>query len=217
MYYNNLNMVFADRKDAGEQLAEKLLSENITLENSILLALPRGGIPVAVEIHKMLKIPYDILISRKLGSPGNPEFGFGAISENNTIYLNRESIFEYGITEKYINDIVNKEKNEMQRRIDLYRKGKQLTDLNGKIAILVDDGIATGVTTKAAIQAANSLGAKEVWICTPVCPKDTYLKLQKDCTKIISLLIPEYLFAIGEYYKKFDQLSDDVIINILNT
>jgi len=210
-------MVFEDRKDAGEKLAEKLLTENIDSKDSILLALPRGGIPVTVEIHKKLNIPYDILISRKLGSPENPEFGFGAISENNSINLNIETINEYGITEKYINDVIFKEKQEMQRRIDLYRKGRNLKDIKGKTAILVDDGIATGVTTKAAIQAAKSLGAKEVWICTPVCPRDTYQELKKECNKIISLLIPEYLFAIGEYYKNFEQLSDETIINILET
>ena len=210
-------MVFEDRKDAGEKLAEKLLNENITPKDSILLALPRGGIPVTVEIHKKLNIPYDILISRKLGSPENPEFGFGAISENNSIYLNMETINEYGITEKYINDVILKEKHEMQRRIDLYRKGRNLKDIKGKTAILVDDGIATGVTTKAAIQAAKSLGAKEVWICTPVCPRDTYQELKKECTKVISLLTPEYLFAIGEYYKNFEQLSDETITNILKT
>ena len=210
-------MVFEDRKDAGEKLAEKLLTENIDSKDSILLALPRGGIPVTVEIHKKLNIPYDILISRKLGSPENPEFGFGAISENNSINLNIETINEYGITEKYINDVIFKEKQEMQRRIDLYRKGRNLKDIKGKTAILVDDGIARGVTTKAAIQAAKSLGAKEVWICTPVCPRDTYQELKKECNKIISLLIPEYLFAIGEYYKNFEQLSDETIINILET
>ena len=209
-------MVFEDRKDAGDLLTEKLSQEITTIKGCILLALPRGGIPVAIEIHKKLNIPLDILISRKLGAPGNPEFGIGAISENNSIYLNSKIIKEYGISKKYIEEITLKEKKEMQRRVDIYRKGRNLANISGKTALLVDDGIATGVTTKAAIQSAKSLGAQDVWVCTPVCPKDTYQELTKECTKIISLIIPDYLYAIGEFYKHFEQLSDETILEMLN-
>jgi len=209
-------MVFEDRKDAGDLLAEKLSKEITTIKGCILLALPRGGIPVAIEIHKKLNIPLDILISRKLGAPGNPEFGIGAISENNSIYLNSKIIKEYGISKKYIEEITLKGKKEMQRRVDIYRKGRNLANISGKTALLVDDGIATGVTTKAAIQSAKSLGAQDVWVCTPVCSKDTYQELTKECTKIISLIIPDYLYAIGEFYKHFEQLSDETIFEMLN-
>ena len=127
-------MVFEDRKDAGDLLAEKLSKEITTIKGCILLALPRGGIPVAIEIHKKLNIPLDILISRKLGAPGNPEFGIGAISENNSIYLNSKIIKEYGISKKYIEEITLKGKKDyIENNIE---EIKNLIDFNKKYPLI---------------------------------------------------------------------------------
>src|SRR3989338_7482692 len=137
-------MIFNDRSDAGQQLAKKLT--RFKNKSTVILALVRGGVPIAYEIAKKLKLPMSVIVARKIGDPHNSEFGIGAISEADTIYLDRLTINRLSISKEIIDNIIKSEKKELKRRVEVYRQEKKLTILQNKIVILVDDGIATGVT-----------------------------------------------------------------------
>ena len=152
-------MIFNDRSDAGQQLAKKLT--RFKNKSTVILALVRGGVPIAYEIAKKLKLPMSVIVARKIGDPHNSEFGIGAISEADTIYLDRLTINRLSISKEIIDNIIKSEKKELKRRVEVYRQEKKLTILQNKIVILVDDGIATGVTIKATIKTIRKLKAKK--------------------------------------------------------
>ena len=199
--------MFADRIDAAKQLAEKLSS--FKGENVVVLGLPRGGVPVAAEVARALGAPLDIIIVRKLGAPGDPEFAIGAISEGGEEVLEREVENEY----------LESEKKTQQERIRAYaekfRRDRGMLDLSGKTAVLVDDGIATGATMRAAIKAAKGRGASRVIVATPVAAPDTIERIKQEADEVVVLEKPAYFMAVGQFYADFPQVSDEEVVRLL--
>lgn len=204
---------FKDRKEAGVKLAEKL--QQYRDGNSIILALPRGGVVVGYEISKILNIPLNIVVVRKIGAPRQPEFGIGAISENGILILDEPLIGTLGYSREEINKIIKKERNELKRRIELYRKNKPLPELRNKTVILVDDGIATGVTAKAAIDAVRKSEPENLILAVPVCAYDTLQSFEKQADKIICLHTPLQLGSISSFYENFNQTTDEEVVALL--
>ena len=207
-------MVFSDRKDAGRKLAKKLEKYKED-PNAVLLGLPRGGVVTAYEISRKLKLPLDIVVPRKIGAPGNPELAIGAITESGEGIFNEETVQYTGASKEYIDKTVAEEKKEAQRRLDTYRGGKPGIDLKGKTVILVDDGIATGSTMRAAIVSAKAKKAAKVVVAVPVLPRDNVKKFEKEADELIYLDAPLFFGAVGAFYEKFDQTEDKEVVEIM--
>lgn len=205
-------MLYKDRYDAGRQLAEKLLQYKD--ENPVIVALPRGGVVVGYEIAKMLNAPLDVIVARKLGAPFQPELGIGALAPQGIRILNTGLIRTLGISESQIKQIIEEETAEMNRRIELYRGGLPPLDLYEKTVIIVDDGIATGITDKAAVLSLPQLEPKKIILAVPVCPPETAEKF-KEVDEFICLAQPPDFYAVGEYYENFEQVSDKDVIKLL--
>lgn len=211
-----MEMMFKDRTDAGKKLAEVLADKIITHKNDIvLLALPRGGVPVAEEISKKFHLPYDVLVVRKIGHPDNEEFGIGAITEDGKYWLNPLYIEVSPEMDALIDKTVLKELKELKRRIILYREGRSLPDLKDKIVILVDDGIATGVTAKIAASFIRAQGAKEVVLAIPICATQSASDIRKRGVEVVAVSESSRLMSIGQYYYYFNQVTDAEVIAML--
>jgi putative phosphoribosyl transferase len=208
-------MIFKNRLDAANQLADKL-KEYKGIPNSLILALPRGGVPIAQVLSEKLKIPFDTFNVKKIGAPGNDEFAIGAIAENGEIILDDETINDYNISKEYIDNSAKERLEEIKRRIKAYRKDKKLPFLKDKTIFLVDDGIATGYTMKAAILAIRSEKPKEIILAVPVSPPDTIAEMEKIADKVICLETPYPFFAIENFYSEFNQLTDSEVVEILH-
>jgi putative phosphoribosyl transferase len=203
---------FKNRDEAGALLADALLG--FRGSNSVVLALPRGGVPVACEVAKELRLPLDVLVVRKLGAPGNEEFAFGAISEAGSKYINQETARALGLTEEQIEAIVSRESNNLQKRIRALRGLRPITSLVNKTALIVDDGLATGATAIAAVLAARRLGAAKAVIAVPICPMDvSSVQLGSDDLTVLSR--PQAFRSVGEHYDTFEQVSDQQVSEIL--
>jgi len=210
--------MFKDRVDAGKKLAEKL-KELEPFENSIILALPRGGVPVAYEVAKRLNIPLDVIIVRKLGAPLNEEFAIGSLVEGNPerVILNEDVIRKLGIKKKYLDEVINKERNELHRREELYRKSQNiLSTIKNKKVILIDDGVATGYTIKAALTAIREQEPSSIIVALPVAPLDALRELYRLADYVIILETPEPFWAVGAHYEYFNQTSDTEVVKLLN-
>lgn len=204
--------MFQDRSDAGLQLAQKL--KIYQAENPIILALPRGGVPVGYEVALALHARLDVIVARKIGAPWNPELGVGAIAPDVEI-LDTESLNILGITVPEIVEIIEEEKQEVKRRQKLYQQGEELLKLNGETVILVDDGVATGVTTRAALQAIQKLNPAKLILAVPLGPVDTIKALSLLVDDLICLEMPSPFYAVGAFYMTFPQVSDEEVIRLL--
>jgi len=205
--------MFLDRKDAGQKLAKKLKGFN--LKNPYVFGMARGGMPVAFEVAQKLNSPLDIVIVRKIGHPLNPEFGIGAIAQGNVLVYNQETIDNYHIDYSEIKENVKKETKELNRRSALYRGSKSLPNLKNKTAILVDDGLATGISAKAAINFLKTLNPKSIVLAVPVGASDSIRELEKEANKVICLLTPDQFLSVGQWYRFFDQTTDQEVVDIL--
>lgn len=205
---------FADRIEAGQALAERL-SYLAGTPNLIILALPRGGVPLGFEIAKALHAPLDIFLVRKLGAPGHKEFAMGALAENGVRFIDRQTIHELGISEAVIEQITSEEQQELERRQQLYRGQKPPLEIAGRIVIIVDDGLATGSTMKAAIQAIRKQHPQKILVAVPVGAADTCKELKQLADEVICLMTPEPFYAVGLWYRSFPQLSDADVITLL--
>lgn len=206
--------MFKDRKEAGQKLVAKLKNYKDN-EDAIILGLPRGGVVTALQVAQGLNVPLDIVVARKIGAPGNLEFAIGAITEDGTGIFNEETISIYGISKRYIDEEVQKEKKEAERRLKLYRGKRPPLNLKGKIAILIDDGVATGATMRAAVRSAKAKGAKKVVVAVPVIALDTLQKLEQEASEMIYLDAPLFFGAVGAFYETFDQTEDEEVIEIM--
>lgn len=206
-------MLFKDRQDGGRQLAEKLIK--FKDENPIIIALPRGGVVTGYEVAKILKASLDVMITRKLGSPFQPELGIGAIAPNNVRILNLDAIRFLGISKDEMEEIIKRETIEMNRRIKLYRGNLPPLDLSGKTVIIVDDGLATGVTAGAAVLAVKQMIPEKIILAVPVSPQDTANKFREEVDEFICLSEPPDFFAVGQYYCDFEQVTDKEVISLL--
>ena len=209
-----MERAFPNRAEAGRQLAEKL--ERYTgRENIIVLGLPRGGVPVAYEVAKRLRVPLDVFIVRKLGVPGFEELAAGAIASGGVRVLNEDVVSAIPYASEAIEAVTAKETVELQRREQIYREGRPAPELHDKIVILVDDGLATGATMRAAVKALRQRGAAEIVMAVPVGPPDTCEELAQEADEAICLSTPPFFQAVGQYYEDFSQTSDDDVRELL--
>lgn len=206
--------MFKDRKDAGTQLAESL-KEYIGQENMLVLALPRGGVVTGVEIANRLSAPLDVLIVRKIGHPWQPELAVGAISETGSIVYNEDVVASVGVTKDYLRGEAARQREEIARRRQLYRSGQKLADLRGKTVILVDDGIATGATMKAAVETLKREQVAKLIVAVPVAPSYTAAELQRMVDVFVCLDIPDDFMSVGSYYEDFRQVTDADVTQLL--
>jgi putative phosphoribosyl transferase len=196
--------MYKNRKESGEKLVGYL--EKYKDENAVLLAIPRGGVPVAFEVSKKLGLPLDVIIVKKIGHPNNPEYAVGAASVNSA-YINPQNI--RGVTESYLEEEKNKKQLEAKKIYNELRGEKNPIDLNGKIAIIVDDGVATGSTIKMAITVAKNLGAKRVVVAVPVGSPSAISMLRNEADEVICPLQPTMFHAIGQFYEDFSQVPTE--------
>jgi len=206
-------MIYKDRDDAGIALAEEL--QKYKDEKPIIMALPRGGVVLGYEVAKALKAPLDVIVPRKIGAPQNPEYGIGAIAPGQIAILNNEAIRALNIPPQAVEQIIEKETVEMNRRINLYRKNLPDLDLHNKTVIVVDDGIATGVSTLAAVLSVKLLKPKHIVLAVPVCPIDAGDKFEGHVDEFICLNAMSEFYAVGLYYQNFDQTTDEEVIDLL--
>jgi len=206
--------MFNDRREAGVKLASRL-KEYKNQPGILVLALPRGGVATGYEIARSLNVPLDIVIVRKIGFPGQPELGIGAVSETGTVVLNESIISMYGVSKDYIEHEISRQKEEITRRVKLYRKGKKLLSLEGKTIILVDDGVATGATMKAAIATLKEEKLKKLIVALPVAPPGMADELKQMVDTFICIEIPFDFMAVGAYYHDFTQVSDEEVVDLL--
>ena len=209
-----MERAFADRAEAGRQLAEKL-DEYAGREDVIVLGLPRGGVPVAYKVAKRLRAPLDVFIVRKLGVPGFEELAAGAIASGGVRVLNQDVMRAIPYAEEAIEAVTAKETAELERREQIYREGRPPPELRGRIVILVDDGLATGATMRAAVKALRERGAAKIIVAVPVGPPDTCHGLAEEADETVCLTTPAFFQAVGQYYDDFSQTSDDDVRELL--
>ncbi|GAA2364677.1 phosphoribosyltransferase [Nonomuraea africana] len=207
--------MFADRSEAGRRLAEKL--RPLAGEDVVVLGLPRGGVPVAFEVADALAAPLDVILVRKLGVPIRPELAFGAIGEDGVRVLNHDIVRGAALRQEDMAAVEARERAELQRRAEQIRSGRPKIDLTGRTAIVVDDGIATGATVRAACQVARAQGAARVIVGTPVCPPETAVRLRQEAADdVVCVLTPAALTAIGQWYADFTQVSEEHVAELLS-
>lgn len=221
--------MFNNRREAGRRLATRLAETLALLQDAaplVVLALPRGGVPVAAEIAARLDAPLDVIIARKIGAPWQPELAIGAVAEagaeggegegaGETVW-NRRIIEELGLREENLDRRRAEKLQEVRQRAALYRAGRPAVALEGRNVILVDDGIATGATTEAALRALRRLRPRRIILAVPVAPEDTLARLRKLADEVVCLAQPADLYAIGAYYRDFTQVKDAEVIRDLS-
>ena len=207
--------MFRDRREAGQKVAIEL--EKLGLHQPVVLALPRGGVPVAAEVAKALKAPLDLVIVRKVGAPGNPELAVAAIVDGNPpdIVLNREIVEAYALDDDELRVLIAKERPELERRRLVYRGERLPLSITGKTAIIVDDGVATGTTMKVAIRALKRRSPRAIVVAVPVAPPDTLAELAQEADQVVCLSQPPRFHALGYHYRSFPQLTDDEVTDAL--
>jgi len=181
----------------------------------VVLAVPRGGVVVAYEVAKSLGAPMDLIIPRKLGAPYNPELAIGAVAQDGTVVLNEDVVSQLGVTQDYIRREAEAQVREIQRRMKKYRGDRPYPSLAGKTVILVDDGIATGATIRAAVRSIRGQGPRSLVIAVPVAPPGTVRALAREADRVVVLDTPEFFLAIGQFYQNFEQTSDEEVIDLL--
>src|SRR3972149_10073593 len=212
---NTSEIIFKNRKEAGQKLAELLKS--YSAENPIILAMPRGGVVVAYEIAKALNAPLDVIVSRKIGMPTQPEYAIGAIAPGDIQVLDARvnSYVLGGIAKGAIQDVIDREKKEMERRIKLYRGDKPPLDLKDKVVIIVDDGVATGQTALVAIRSVRKMQPKKIIFACGVGAYDSMKLLRQEADEVISLNVPKTFYAVGQWYQDFGQVTDEEVLRLL--
>lgn len=208
-------MQFRDRVHAGELLGELLAREVGELDNGIVLGLPRGGVPVAAAVARRLGLPLDVYLVRKLGVPGHEEYAMGAIASGGVRVLNEEAVRTLGIDQATIDAVAERELVELQRREHTYRGDRPPLDLEGKEVILVDDGIATGASMRAAIEAVRSSHPASIIVAVPVTPISTGEALAGIADRVVALTTPDPFYAVGWHYNDFTQTTDDEVRRLL--
>ena len=211
-----MERVFENRAEAGRELAEKL-DKYSGREDVIVLGLPRGGVPVAYEVAKRLRAPLDVFIVRKLGVPGFEELAAGAIASGGVRVLNEDVIRSIPYADEAIEAVTVKETAELERREHIYREGRPPPELRDRIVILVDDGLATGATMRAAVKALRQRGTAKIVVAVPVGPPDTCRELEEEGDETICLSKPPFFQAVGQYYEDFSQTSDDDVRELLSS
>jgi putative phosphoribosyl transferase len=211
-----MNLPFANREEAGVELADLLERRMIGTADTIVLALPRGGVPVAAKVAEKLDADLDVLIVRKLGLPGQPELAMGAIASGGVRVMNADVLGFSGVSSAEIETVVAREQAELERRLKSYRGARPLPSLRDRRVILVDDGIATGATMFAAIEVLRGQKPAEIIVAVPVAPPDTVLRLQDRVDEVVCLAIPSAFFGVGQWYRDFSQTTDAQVRELLD-
>jgi len=206
--------VFRNRVDAGQQLVRKLRAYH-ERDNTIVLALPRGGVPVAAQIARTLKLPLDVWVVRKLGAPDQPELAMGAIASGGAVVMNSEVQAQFADQPDLIAKIAEREQQELQRRELAYRGERGPLTIKDCITIIVDDGAATGATMRAAVQALQASRPKHIVVALPVCSVEAQSMLEEEADEVICLNVPRTFFAVGQWYEEFDQTTDEEVCRLL--
>jgi predicted phosphoribosyltransferase len=207
-------MLFRHRSGAGRLLADKLASY-ANRADVIVLALPRGGVPVAYEVAQVLHAPLDVFLVRKLGMPGQEELAMGAIASGGTRVINEEVVNTLQIPEEVIDTVSVEEKRELTRRETDYRGGRPPPDVRGRTVILVDDGLATGSTMRAAVAALRQQGPARIVVAVPVGAPDTCAELEREADEVVCAQMPQPFYAVGVWYEDFTQTSDEEVRDLL--
>lgn len=206
--------IFHNRFDAGERLSRQLQSYRNDL-HTLILALPRGGVPVAYSIAQALQLPLDIFVVRKLGAPFQEELALGAVASGDVIFFNEHLLADSGVSEAELNRIITVEKNELVRREKKYRQDRPFPAIQQKNIILVDDGIATGATMHAAIIALRKLSVKKIIMAVPVAPRETLAYFSKLADEVVCLHSADIFYGVGAFYEDFSQTTDEEVIALL--
>ncbi|AOJ69883.1 MULTISPECIES: phosphoribosyltransferase [Burkholderia] len=209
-----MNDYFRDRVDAGRQLAAHL-ADYANRSDVIVLALPRGGVPVAFEVAKALRVKLDVLIVRKLGAPGNPELAMGAIATGGVVQLERSVLHAMHVSDRELADTIERERTELARREAAYRGRRAPPDVEGRTVIVVDDGIATGSTMLAALEAMRAHKPAKLVAAVPVASPSSAEKVEEVADAVVCVMRPDWLMGIGQFYRNFDQTSDDEVRELL--
>ncbi|HOQ30548.1 MAG TPA: phosphoribosyltransferase [Armatimonadota bacterium] len=206
-------MIFEDRVDAGRRLAKAL--EEYRGRDLVILGVPRGGVVVADEVARALNAPLDIVVARKIPAPGNPELAIGAVAADGSDMIDPMARHYPGVTPEYLERAKAEQIAEIQRRLQAYRGGRPAPDIAGKTVIVVDDGIATGSTVMASLRSLRNRGAAELILAVPVGPPSSIERLRAEADRVVVLETPEPFFAVGEWYQRFDQVTDEEVVEIL--
>jgi predicted phosphoribosyltransferase len=207
-------MLFRDRFEAGRLLASQL-ADLANRPDVVVLALPRGGVPVGFEVARELNEPLDVFLVRKLGTPGQEELAMGAIASGGVRVLNREVVAALGISEQEIEAVARHEQRELERREHEYRGDRGPLDVRGRIAILVDDGLATGSSMRAAARALRQRRPAQIVVAVPVAARATCQDFEQEVDRVVCAFTPEPFFAVGQWYKQFSQTTDEEVRNLL--
>lgn len=205
-------MVFADRRDAGRRLAAALA--HLRDRRPVVLAVPRGGVVVAREVADALHAPIEVIVPRKLRAPFNPELAIGAVAEGGAVFVDEDT--GRGVGSAYLEHEIATQRNEITRRVLVYRAGRPLPPLEGTTAIVVDDGIATGATMVAALRAVRALGPVRLVAAVPVAPPEGVARLAREADEVVCLAAPDLFHAVGQFYADFRQVEDDEVLGLLD-
>ncbi|RJQ07651.1 MAG: phosphoribosyltransferase [Bacillota bacterium] len=206
-------MLFNDRRDAGRRLAKRLA--DLQLPKPVVQGVPRGGVVVAYEVSRGLKAPLDVVISRKIGAPSNPELAVGAVAQDGTVVVDEALVRAMGVPEEYLEEEAARQREEIVRRLSRYRGGRPPVKVKGSTVIVVDDGIATGATVLAALRGLRSEDPERLILAVPVAPPDTLQRLSAEADEVICLATPEPFYAVGQFYRHFEQTSDEEVVDLL--
>jgi len=209
-------MLFANRQEAGRQLAQRLALLEGAESGALLLAVPRGGVVVAAEIARALRLPLDVFITRKLGAPGNEELAIGALSSDGTVVLDEQLTRSTGADEAYIAQETERQRQEISRRLQRYRGERPPPAVTGRTVVLVDDGVATGATTLAALRALRKQAPGRLILAVPVGPPDSINRLSAEADEVICLATPEPFWAVGRFFADWSQTTDEEVATLLD-
>lgn len=207
--------MFSDRRDGGERLAALLEDRDVGAD--IVLAIPRGGLPVGRSVADALDVPLDIVAARKIGAPGNPELAIGAVAADGSVWLNDRLIEQLDIDQAYIDEGIERERANAQAKVDRYRGDRPAPELAGKAVLIVDDGVATGATTTACIRQVRNAGADRVVLGVPVGPPDSIERLRTEVDEVVCVETPPHFGAVGQFYDRFTQVTDEEAIDYLES
>ena len=205
--------MFANRESAGSQMAQRL--NDFKGKNAVVLGIPRGGVVVGAEVAKELGLPLSVIIPRKIGAPGNPELAIGAVAGEGITFLNQRIIKTLGVSEQFLQDEIQRQVREIKRREENYLQGYGQVEIQGKIAIVVDDGIATGSTAIVALRAVKKQNPEKVILAVPVAPLDANKLLEDEADEVIVLDTPPVFYAVGQFYESFEQTTDEEVKKLI--